>query len=150
MLNRKLSKLFITLMFTIISSQIVFTPISIVYAQPIKDQEDLSPIELPTMKNYLAMGKSDPQFFFTKSRMQGTIEKLIEVTFFSDQEVSSVRVGFPEEAEIVKVKLPSGFSIEQVEQSHEWIIQTESIQHTFVLPIIFDSAGSYEVTKKQQ
>lgn len=122
-----------------------------IYAETIEapiheTEEDLEPLELPSIKNYLEEGEtSEPRFFFTQSRMQGMIEEPIKVTFFSDQEVSEARVTLPNEAKLLKEQLPAGLTAKQGTHSHEWIIQTERVRNTFVLPVVFDSAGNYEV-----
>lgn len=68
--------------------QVLFLPLSKIYAEtvepPINDTgEELEPLELPSIKNYLKEGEtSEPRFFFTQSRMQGTIEEPIKVISF--------------------------------------------------------------------
>lgn len=109
-------------------------------------EEDLEPLELPRIKNFLEEGEiREPRFFFTQSRMQGMIEEPIKVTFFSDQEVSEARVTLPNEAKLLKEQLPAGLTAKQGAHSHEWIIQTGRVRNTFVLPVVFDSIGNYEV-----
>lgn len=108
--------------------------------------EDLEPLELPSIKNYLEEGEtSEPRFFFTQSRMQGTLEEPIKVIFFSDQEVSEARVTLPNEAKLLRDQLPAGLTAKQGARSHEWIMQTGRVRNTFVLPVVFDSVGNYEV-----
>lgn len=109
-------------------------------------EEDLEPLELPRIKNFLEEGEiREPRFLFTQSRMQGMIEEPIKVTFFSDQEVSEARVTLPNEAKLLKEQLPAGLTAKQGAHSHEWIIQTGRVRNTFVLPVVFDSIGNYEV-----
>ncbi len=108
--------------------------------------EELEPLEFPSIKNYLEEGEtSEPRFFFTQSRMQGTIEEPIKVTFFSDREVSEARVKLPEAAQVLNEQLPAGISMEQDQHSKEWMIQAQRAQNTFVLPLVFEVAGTYEV-----
>ncbi|MGM0294542.1 WxL domain-containing protein [Enterococcus sp. AZ062] len=139
---------------TLVVLHVLFLPVSMIYAEmveaPIHEtEEDLEPLELPSIKNYLEKGEtSEPRFFFTQSRMQGMIEEPIKVIFFSDQEVSEARVTLPNEAKLLKEQLPVGLTAKQGTHSHEWIIQTERVRNTFVLPVIFDSVGNYEVAVK--
>jgi hypothetical protein len=110
------------------------------------DTEEQELMELPPMKNYLEEEQvSDPRFFFTRSRMQGTVEEPLQVTFFSDQEVSEARVFLPEEATLLKDQLPKGISVEEGERPLEWIVQSKRAQNTFVLPLVVEKAGSYEL-----
>lgn len=131
---------------TILIMQAVFMPVSLVYAETTTDMNEQEKVELPPMKNYLEDEQiSDPRFFFTRSRMQGTAEEPLQVTFFSDQEVSEARVFLPEEATLLKNQLSTGVSVEKGAQPNEWIVQATRAQHTFVLPLVFGEAGSYEV-----
>ncbi|AZP91651.1 hypothetical protein CYK55_00245 (plasmid) [Enterococcus mundtii] len=136
---------------TLVVLHVLFLPVSMIYAETVEvpiheTEEDLEPLELPSIKNYLEEGEtSEPRFFFTQSRMNGTIEEPIKVLFFSDQEVSEARVTLPNEAKLLKEQLPAGLTAKQGTYSHEWIIQTERVRNTFVLPVVFDSIGNYEV-----
>jgi len=69
--------------------QALILSIGIVYAETTMDTEDQKQVEHPPMKNLLEEEQaSDARFFFTQARMQGTVEETIQITFFSDQEVS--------------------------------------------------------------
>ncbi|MFS1021054.1 WxL domain-containing protein, partial [Enterococcus casseliflavus] len=83
------------------------------------------------------------------SRMQGTAEEPLQVTFFSDQEVSEARVFLPEEATLLKDQLSTGISVEEGAQPNEWIVQSKSAQNTFVLPLVFGEAGIYELSVEE-
>ncbi|MFP3775515.1 WxL domain-containing protein [Enterococcus mundtii] len=136
---------------TLVVLHVLFLPVSMIYAETVEapaheTEEDLEPLELPRIKNFLEEGEiREPRFFFTQSRMQGMIEEPIKVTFFSDQEVSEARVTLPNEAKLLKEKLPAGLTAKQGAHSHEWIIQTGRVRNAFVLPVVFDSIGNYEV-----
>ncbi|MGL9845539.1 hypothetical protein IGJ91_000657 [Enterococcus sp. DIV0765f] len=136
---------------TLVVLHVLFLPVSMIYAEAVEaptheTEEDLEPLELPRIKNFLEEGEiREPRFFFTQSRMQGMIEEPIKVTFFSDQEVSEARVTLPNEAKLLKEQLPAGLTAKQGAHSHEWIIQTGRVRNTFVLPVVFDSIGNYEV-----
>ncbi|MGG5325859.1 hypothetical protein IGJ83_003440 [Enterococcus pernyi] len=99
---------------TILIMQAVFMPVDMVYAETTMDTEEQELVELPQMKNYLEEEQiSDPRFFFTNFRMQGTAEDPLQVTFFSDQEVSEARVFLPKEATLLKDQLSTGISVEE-------------------------------------
>ncbi|MDB1690094.1 WxL domain-containing protein [Enterococcus casseliflavus] len=135
---------------TILVMQAVFMPVGMVYAETTMDTEEQELMELPPMKNYLEEKQiSDPRFFFTRSRMQGTAEEPLQVTFFSDQEVSEARVFLPEEATLLKDQLPTGISVEEGAQPNEWIVQSERAQHTFVLPLVVEQVGNYELSVEE-
>ena len=132
---------------SILMMQALILSIGIVYAETTMDTEEQKQVEHPSMKNLLKEEQaSDARFFFTQARMQGTVEETIQVTFFSDQEVSEARVFLPEEATLINEQLPAGGSVEQIEQSQEWLVQSKRAQNTFVLPLVFEQAGRYELS----
>lgn len=135
---------------TILIMQAVFMPVGMVYAETTMDTEEQELVELPPMKNYLEEEQiSDPRFFFTRSRMQGTAEEPLQVTFFSDQEVSEARVFLPEEATLLEDQLPTGISVEEGVQPNEWIVQSKRVQNTFVLPLVVEQVGNYELSVEE-
>ncbi|WP_429976860.1 WxL domain-containing protein [Enterococcus sp. AZ051] len=135
---------------TILVMQAVFMPVGMVYAETKMETEEQELVELPLMKNYLEEEEiSDPRFFFTRSRMQGTAEEPLQVTFFSDQEVSEARVLLPEEATLLKDQLPAGISVEEGTQPNEWIVQSKRAQNTFVLPLVVEQVGNYELSVEE-
>ncbi|WP_429976771.1 WxL domain-containing protein [Enterococcus sp. AZ051] len=135
---------------TILVMQAVFMPVGMVYAETKMDTEEQELVELPLMKNYLEEEEiSDPRFFFTRSRMQGTAEEPLQVTFFSDQKVSEARVFLPEEATLLKDQLPAGISVEEGAQPNEWIVQSKRAQNTFVLPLVVEQVGNYELSVEE-
>lgn len=132
---------------SILMMQALILSIGMVYAETTMDTEEQKQVEHPSMKNLLKEEQaSDARFFFTQARIQGTVEETIQVTFFSDQEVSEARVFLPEEATLINEQLPAGGSVEQIEQSQEWLVQSKRAQNTFVLPLVFEQAGRYELS----
>lgn len=132
---------------SILMMQALILSIGMVYAETTMDTEEQKQVEHPSMKNLLKEEQaSDARFFFTQARMQGTVEETIQVTFFSDQEVSEARVFLPEEATLINEQLPAGGSVEQIEQSQEWLVQSKRAQNTFVLPLVFEQVGRYELS----
>ncbi|WP_301389719.1 WxL domain-containing protein [Enterococcus entomosocium] len=135
---------------TILIMQAIFMPVGMVYAETTMDTEEKEQVELPLMKNYLEEEQiSDPRFFFTRSRMQATAGEPFQVTFFSDREVSEARVFLPEEATLLKDQLSTGISVEEGDQPREWIIQSKRAQNTFVLPLVIEKVGNYELAVEE-
>ncbi|MEY8672356.1 WxL domain-containing protein [Enterococcus gallinarum] len=123
--------------------QALFISIGMVYSETTIDTEEQEQIALPPMKNLLK--EEQASFFFTRTRMQGMVKEPIQVTFFSNQEVSEAQVFLPEEVTILKEQLPSGISVEEGEQPNEWIVRSKRAQHTFVLTLIVEKEGNYEL-----
>ncbi|MGL9768939.1 WxL domain-containing protein [Enterococcus sp. DIV0806c] len=127
-------------------------PVGIVYAETTDKKEggqvqEEEQLELPSIKNYLEVEKEgNPRFSFPRSRLQGTVEEPLKLTFVSDQEVSEAKITLPKEAKLVKDQLQAGVTVNQEEESDEWTIQAERAQQTFVLPVVFESEGNYEVS----
>ncbi|WP_258183632.1 WxL domain-containing protein [Enterococcus mundtii] len=134
---------------TILVIQTVTIPIGMVYAETMTDSVEHEQVELPAIQNSLKELSSNPNFFFSQSQLQGTIKVPLQVTFFSDQEVSEARVVLPEEATLIQDQLSAGISIEQGEQPHEWIVQSKRARNTFVLPLVFEKAGNYELSVEE-
>lgn len=149
-MTMKVKKSLLVLGTTILVMQAVFMPIGMVYAETTMDTEEQEQVELPPMKNYLEEEQaSDPRFFFTRSRMQATVEEVTKITFFSDQEIFETTVVLPNEATVIKDQLPTGLSLEQTDQKNEWVIKATRAQNTFVLPVVFDAMGSYAVSVEE-
>lgn len=146
MKNKKIKRM-ILLGTTVLSMQIFYMPIGMVYAEKTTSQEEESEqAELSSMPNFLETTEEmEPNFFFTQSQIQGTVNDLITVTISSDQDVSKVQVMLPEEAQVLSEQLPADISVEVDKTSKEWVIHSERVQNAFVLPLVFDKAGNYEV-----
>ncbi|WP_438770503.1 WxL domain-containing protein [Enterococcus sp. DIV0213h] len=130
---------------TILFIQSVFMSVGMVYAQTTMDTEEHEPVELPAIQNYLEELTGDPNFFFHQSYMQGFVNSPINVVISSDKEVFEVKIRLPEEATIIKDHKPERNSVVQGGEPYEWIVQSESVQTTFVLSLLFESEGNYEL-----
>ena len=149
-MTRGLRRSMLVLVTTILVMQVVLMPVCMVYAETMFDKEKQELVDLPPMKNYLEEEPaSAPRFFFKHSRMQGIVREPLQVTFFSDQEVSEVQVSLPEEATLLKDQLPTGISVEEGAQPREWIVQSKRTQNMVVLPLIFGKVGSYELVVEE-
>ncbi len=124
------------------------SPIGQVVAQTIEDtQEKAEQSTLPEIDTYFPIDETlEPRVFFSQSRLEGMVGEPINVTVLANQEISELQVRLPEEAEILTDQLPVGLSIHPSEQPHEWWIRSVRNQQTFVLPIFFEDAGTYEVS----
>ncbi|EYT94395.1 WxL domain-containing protein [Enterococcus mundtii] len=133
---------------TVLALQAVCMPVGMVYAETTASEEEApKQAALPTAPNLLeASEEKDPRFFFQRSQMTGTVNEPINVTISSDQEVSEVRVKLPEAAQVLNEQLPIGVSMEQDQHTKEWLIQAQRAQNTFVLPLLFESEGNYELS----
>ncbi|MFW8599777.1 WxL domain-containing protein [Enterococcus innesii] len=133
----------------------IMSPVAVAYADITSSAEAIEETandatEISSHFLYPGVGEEvEPRFFFTRSQMQGSVEDPIQVTFFSDQEVLEARVSLPEEATLLKEQLPTGVSVEEGEQPREWVVQSKRAQHTFVLPLVFDKVGSYELSVEE-
>lgn len=128
----------------------VFMPVDMISAETMMDTEEHEQVEFLPKKTYFDEQDDAPHFSFTQSQLQGTVGAPLQVTFFSDQEVSEARVILPEESMIIKEQLPEGISVEQGEQPHEWLIQSEQAKTTFFLPLVFQTAGNYELSVEEK
>lgn len=131
--------------------QTAFMPIGILSAETTMDtDEHEQQVEIPPEKNSLEKDLAeDPRFFFTKSQWQGMAGDPINVTLSSDQEVSEAQVILPEEATIIKEQLPEGISVEEGAQPNEWSVHSKRARTMFDLPLVFNKAGSYELSVEE-
>ena len=72
------------------------------------------------------------------------------MTFFSDKEVSEVRLFIPEAATLLKDQLPTGISVEEGARPNEWIVQSKRAQNSSVLPLGFGEFGIYELSVEEK
>jgi len=131
----------------VLTLQGVCIPVSMIHAETIASPEEVpEQVELPTVPVFLeTTEEKNPRFFFQQSHMQGIVNEPINVTLSSDQEVFEIRIKIPEAAQVLNEQLPAGILMEQDQHSKEWVIQTQRAQTTFVLPLVFESAGNYEL-----
>lgn len=144
-MSSRLRRTMLLLGTTILVIQTAFMPIGILSAETTMDTDEHEPVELPSIQNSLEELTSDSNFFFPQPQIQGRIEEPLKVTFYSDQDVLEAQVLLPKEATIIKEQLSEGTSIVQGDQPQEWLVQSELAQNTFDLPLIFDTAGNYEL-----
>ncbi|PQF25878.1 WxL domain-containing protein [Enterococcus mundtii] len=135
----------------VFSLQPVCMPVGMVYAKMMATQEEApEQADLPALPSFLeTTEETNPRFFFQQSYMQGTVNEQINVTISSDQAASEVRVRLPEAGQVLNEQLPAGVSIEQETHSKEWVMQTQRAQNTFILPLVFEFEGNYELSVEE-
>lgn len=134
---------------TILAIQTLFMPVGMAYAETTMDTGEQEQSEAPIFPSLLeTTEENDSQFLFKQSHVQGTVNDPINVTISSKQEVSEVRVRLPEATQVLNEQLPAGILMEQDKNSKEWVIQAHRPQNTFVLPLVFESEGNYELSVK--
>ncbi|EYT94387.1 WxL domain-containing protein [Enterococcus mundtii] len=131
----------------VLALQAVCMPVGRIHAETIVSPEEVpEQVELPTVPGLLEKTEeANPRFFFQQSHMQGIVNEPINVTLSSDQEVFEIRIKLPEAAQVLNEQLPAGILMEQDQHSKEWMIQAKRAQTTFVLPLVFESEGNYEL-----
>ncbi|MGG5325608.1 hypothetical protein IGJ83_003250 [Enterococcus pernyi] len=131
----------------VLTLQAVCMPVGRIHAETIVSPEEVpEQVELPTVPGLLEKTEeANPRFFFQQSHMQGIVNEPINVTLSSDQEVFEIRIKLPEAAQVLNEQLPAGILMEQDQHSKEWMIQAKRAQTTFVLPLVFESEGNYEL-----
>ncbi len=135
----------------VLTLQAVCMPVGMVYAETMASEEKaLEQADSPDLPSLLeTIEETNPRFFFQQSHMTGTVNEPIDVTISSDQEISELRITVPKEAKFLNDQLPVGLSIQPGEQPQEWHIRSVLPQKTFVLPVVFESTGTYEVAVQE-
>ncbi|NMP59571.1 WxL domain-containing protein [Enterococcus mundtii] len=144
-MNIELRKTVLVMSATLLTLQVFLLPIRM-DAETVEEQgneqtELKEELEFPTVKDFI----NEESFVFTQSHMSGTVNEPLKIAFASDNEVSETKINLPKEAKLVENQLSDEISVQQDEKSDEWIIQSEKNQTSFVLPIVFESPGNYEV-----
>lgn len=156
-MSSRLRRTMLLLATTILVMQAVLMPIGMFSAETImeieeqgNEQQNEKQEENQPVKNSLEEDSTeDSRFFFNQSQFQGMAKTPLQIKFFSDPEVSEARVILPEEATIIKEQLPAGTSVEEGEKPYEWLIQSEHAQTTFALPLVFNTAGNYDLSVEE-
>lgn len=148
-MSTRLRRAMLLLGTTILVIQTAFMPIGVLSIETTMDIDEHEPVELPSTQDSLEELTSVPNFSFQQSDMQGIVNSTINVIISSDQKASEVKVRLPEEATVIKDQLSEGTSVVQGDQPNEWIVQSESVRTTFVLPLAFDRIGNYELSVEE-
>ncbi|WP_062805760.1 WxL domain-containing protein [Enterococcus pernyi] len=149
-MNIELRKTILVMSAMLLTLQVFLLPIRI-DAETIEEQgtaqtELNKELELPTLNDFINEDKiKEESFAFTQSHMSGTVNEPLKIAFASNNEVLETKIVLPKEAKLVENQLSDEISVQQDEKSGEWLIQSEKAQTSFVLPIVFESPGNYEV-----
>lgn len=149
-MNIELRKTILVMSAMLLTLQVFLLPIRI-DAETVEEQgtaqtELNKELEFPTLNDFINEDKTNEEsFVFTQSHMSGTVNEPLKIAFASNNEVLETKIVLPKEAKLVENQLSDEISVQQDEKSGEWIIQSEKAQTSFVLPIVFESPGHYEV-----
>lgn len=146
-MHKNLRKKFVVAIAVLLSFHTMVLPIGQVVAQTIEDtQETAEQSNLSEMDRCLPKDETvPPRFSFAYSHLEGTVGESTNVKILSDQEVSELCIKLPKEAKLLKNQLPAGLSIQPGNQPQEWQISADSPQQSFILPILFEDIGTYEL-----
>lgn len=143
---RIIKKATIGSMIALLIVQAFLIPI-VVYAEPIKNQENnLSEGSSDFEKSLEDTTEREPTFNFSNTHLQAIVGEENLISINSDKKVSSLNIFLPEEAIVLKDKLPIGISVEQIKNSSEWLIRSEKSRIEFILPLLFKQEGSFELS----
>lgn len=125
-------------------------PLSIiqVYAETNEtvDEEKTVPMNQSALTNLVdVIDLSEPRFSWHEPHKRVNMNDEMEMTIFSDKEVSEVKLTVPNEATILEKNLPAGISLKSGPSNQEWVLTSLKAQDTFSLPITFEDEGTYEV-----
>ncbi len=136
--------------------QFLLVTVGVVYAETTDEpsfMNDINEVEsskaLDQEDELNEKAESEPSFFFTESNITATVGEPVEISFHSNREISEARVTIPKEAKLLEDKLPTGLSVTQGVQE-EWIVRTESAQDMFVLPVVFEEEGNYDIYVEEE
>ncbi len=88
---------------------------------------------------------SEPRFSWHEPHKQVNMNEEMEMTIFSDKEVSEVKLTVPNEATILEKNLPAGIFLKRGPSDQEWVLTSLNAQNTFSLPITFEDEGMFEL-----
>ncbi|MCD5192091.1 WxL domain-containing protein [Enterococcus casseliflavus] len=111
-------------------------PLYALQEQEREEDELSSSEEMADLKNV--------DFQFLTSNKQGYLGEEIPIEIVAHQPVTEVAVVLPPEAVIEPSLFPEGMTIEQME-ADQWQLLSETPQSNWLLPIIFEEEGTYEV-----
>lgn len=125
-------------------------PLSIiqVYAETNEtvDEEKTVPMNQSALTNLVdVIDLSEPRFSWHEPHKRVNMNDEMEMTIFSDKEVSEVKLTVPNEATILEKNLPAGISLKSGPSNQEWVLTSLKAQDTFSLPITFEDEGTFEV-----
>ncbi|WP_301389930.1 WxL domain-containing protein [Enterococcus entomosocium] len=132
----------------LILCQIMLLPIGQIYAETKEsvDEEKTVPTNQSDLTNLVEeIDLSEPRFSWHEPHKQVNMNEEMEMTIFSDKEVSEVKLTVPNEATILEKNLPAGIFLKRGPSDQEWVLTSLNAQNTFSLPITFEDEGMFEL-----
>ncbi|MBM9833176.1 cell surface protein, partial [Enterococcus faecalis] len=77
--------------------------------------------------------------------IQGEVDHVLDFIFYSEDALETVDLALPEQVIIDQEALMEGLTAVKTENEGVWQLISETPQTTFVLPIIVDTIGEYEL-----
>lgn len=132
----------------LILCQIMLLSIGQIYAETKEsvDEEKTVPTNQSDLTNLVEeIDLSEPRFSWHEPHKQVNMNEEMEMTIFSDKEVSEVKLTVPNEATILEKNLPAGIFLKRGPSDQEWVLTSLNAQNTFSLPITFEDEGMFEL-----
>lgn len=85
------------------------------------------------------------EIFFPEELIQGEVDYVLDFIFYSEDALETVDLALPEQVIIDQEALMEGLTAVKTENEGVWQLISEVPQTTFVLPIIVDTIGEYEL-----
>lgn len=82
---------------------------------------------------------------FPEEMIQGEVDHVLDFIFYSEDALETVDLALPEQVIIDQESLIEGLTAVETENEGVWQLTSETPQTTFVLPIIVDTIGEYEI-----
>ncbi|MDO0918937.1 hypothetical protein QN079_09585 [Enterococcus sp. FZMF] len=82
---------------------------------------------------------------FPEELIQGEVDHVLDFIFYSEAALETVDLALPEQVNIDQEALMKGLIAVKIENEGAWQLTSETPQTTFVLPIIVDTSGEYEL-----
>ncbi|WP_313509657.1 InlB B-repeat-containing protein [Enterococcus sp.] len=157
-MNRWFNKCLVHLMLALVNFPIWYQPIAILNAQPVEitEEEFTTAEELKQSNEQLILpdmtdvDKQEPIFSFEKEVLQGAVDEILLLTFFSDQTVGDISLKIPEAVKINENDLDANMAIYSRDTDQEWLLSTSKKQKQFTIPLSVDKPGSYSVVVANQ
>lgn len=82
---------------------------------------------------------------FAEELIQGEVEHIIDFIFYSEVALETVDIALPQEVSIDQEALNDELTVVAKDHEGVWQLNSETPQTTFVLPILVDTIGEYEI-----
>lgn len=82
---------------------------------------------------------------FAEELIQGEVEHVIDFIFYSEVALETVDIALPQEIIIDQEALNDELTVVATDHEGVWQLNSETPQTTFVLPILVDTIGEYEI-----